>query len=70
MTSAADGVTGDTPSPIALCVVRSEAFGHARLYSVIVSLDVMGTSSRRRHRSTNVDEVLRIVADFLRESTV
>lgn len=70
MTSATERVTGDTHSPIALCVVRSEAFGDARLYSVIVSLDVMGTSRRRRHQSTNVDEVLRIVADFLREPTV
>ena len=70
MTSATQRVTGDTHSPVALCVVRSEPVGHARLYSVTISLDVLGTSRRQRHRSTSAEEVLRIVGDFLRESTV
>ncbi|RZU11347.1 hypothetical protein EV645_6513 [Kribbella rubisoli] len=52
-----------------VCVVRSEAFDHGRLYSITESLDVMQASAQRRHRSADVDEVLRIVARFLSDSS-
>ncbi len=55
--------------PTGICVVRSEPIDHTRLYSVTTSLDVLQTSARRSHRSSDIDEVLRIVARFLHESS-
>lgn len=55
--------------PTGICLVRSEPIDHTRLYSVTTSLDVLQTSARRSQRSTDIDEVLRIVARFLHESS-
>lgn len=58
-----------TDRPTAFCSVRSEPIDHSRVYSVTTSLDVLQTSGLRRQQSTDIDEVLRIVARFLRESS-
>ena len=55
--------------PTGICVVRSEPIDHSRLYSVTTSLDVLQASARRSHQSSDIDEVLRIVARFLHESS-
>ena len=50
-------------------VVRSEPIDHARVYSVTVSLDVLQVTAQRNLRSSDVNEVLRIVARFLNDSS-
>ena len=55
--------------PTGLCVVRSEPIDHQRLYSITTSLDVLQVSAQRQQRSSDIDEVLRIVARFLHESS-
>jgi hypothetical protein len=57
-----------TVRPTGICVVRSEPIDHRRLYSITTSLDVLQASAQRSQRSSDIDEVLRIVARFLHES--
>lgn len=66
-----DAARPDAPvtRPTGICVVRSEPIDHTRLYSVTTSLDVLQASGRRSYRSSDIDEVLRIVARFLHESS-
>jgi hypothetical protein len=42
---------------------------HRRVYSITVNLDVLQVSGQRRQHSSDIDEVLRIVARFLHESS-
>lgn len=60
--------TAQTVRPTGICVVRSEPTDHRRLYSITTSLDVLQASAQRSQRSSDIDEVLRIVARFLHES--
>jgi hypothetical protein len=53
---------------VGLCVVRSEPIGGGRIYSVTVNLDVLNRPVQRRQRSRSPEEVMEIVAAFLRES--
>lgn len=74
MTGDDERVSGDTtsdpgPTPIGLCVVRSEPMNRSRLYSITVTLDVVDPSRTRHHRTSSAEEVLRIVGAFLKESS-
>ncbi|NPC44597.1 hypothetical protein [Nocardioides sp. zg-1230] len=55
--------------PTGVLVVRSEPIDHARVYSVTVSLDILQVTAQRNLRSSDVNEVLRIVARFLNDSS-
>ena len=55
--------------PTGICVVRSEPIDHHMLYTITTTFDILQASGQRRQRSSDIDEVLRIVARFLHESS-
>lgn len=52
----------------AVCVVRSEPWGRARLYSVQTTFDIQRVNAAPPVRTADVEHALEVVAGFLRAS--